>query len=146
MRRVFADSSVIIAGAASRKGASRAVLMMAEIGLFQLVISEQVVTECERNLTKKLPAALPVFAELLTQINLEIQPDPPLSESNRWNTIIEAKDAPILAAAIGAKIDRLLSLNTKDFTSEVAMTSGLTIQTPAQFIQEIRELVVSGLL
>lgn len=36
MRRVFADSSVIIAGAASRKGASRAVLMMAEIGLFQV--------------------------------------------------------------------------------------------------------------
>ncbi|NJL77870.1 MAG: hypothetical protein HC836_29675 [Richelia sp. RM2_1_2] len=29
-------SSVIIAGAASRKGASRAVLMMAEIGLFQV--------------------------------------------------------------------------------------------------------------
>ncbi|MBE9216760.1 hypothetical protein IQ247_29600 [Plectonema cf. radiosum LEGE 06105] len=29
-------SSVIIAGAASRKGASHAVLMMAEIGLFQV--------------------------------------------------------------------------------------------------------------
>ena len=40
MRRVFADSSILIAGAASRTGASRAVLTMAEIGLFQLVISE----------------------------------------------------------------------------------------------------------
>lgn len=50
MRKVFADSSIVIAGAASRKGASRAVLMMAEIGLFQLVISEQVVTECQRTL------------------------------------------------------------------------------------------------
>ena len=37
---------------------------MAEIGLFQLVISEQVVIECERNLSKKLPAALPIFTEL----------------------------------------------------------------------------------
>lgn len=135
MRRVFADSSVIIAGAASRKGASRAVLMMAEIGLFQLVISEQVVTECRNNLSKKLPAALPVFTALLTQMNLEIQPDPPLSASNPWHTIIEAKDAPILAAAILAQVDRLLSLNTKDFTSKVATASGLTIQTPAQFIQ-----------
>lgn len=134
MRRVFADSSVIIAGAASRKGASHAVLMMAEIGLFELIISEQVVIECQRNLSKKLPAALPVFNELLTQMNLEILPDPPLSESNRWDTIIEAKDA-LMAAAFLAKVDRLLSLNTKDFTQEVAIKSGLNIQTPAQFIQ-----------
>lgn len=141
MRRVLEYSSIIIAGAASRKGASRAVLMMAEIGLFQLIISEQVITECQRNLSKKLPAALPVFTELLAQMNLEILPDPPLSESNRWDTIIEAKDAPILAAAFLAKVDRLLSLNTKDFTQEVAIKSGLNIQTPAQFIQEIRELV-----
>lgn len=98
------------------------------------------------NLSNKLPAALPVFTELLTQMNLEILPDPPLSESERWNTIIEAKDAPILAAAISAKVDRLLSLNTKDFTPEVGIKSGLTIQTPAQFIQEIRELVAEGLL
>lgn len=42
MRKVFADSSVLIAGAGSRSGASRAVLTMAEIGLFKLVLSQQV--------------------------------------------------------------------------------------------------------
>jgi predicted nucleic acid-binding protein len=83
MRKVFADSSILIAGAASRTGASRAVLTMAEIGLFQLVISEQVLLECERNLSKKLPDALPIFSQLIAAINPEIEPDPTLEESNR---------------------------------------------------------------
>ncbi len=145
MRKVFADSSVLIAGAASRTGASRAVLTMAEIGLFQLVVSEQVLEECQRNLSKKLPAALPIFTQLLAAINPEIQPNPPLAESIGWTGVIEAKDAPILAAAVLAKVDRLLSLNTKDFTPEVAAQSGLNIQTPAEFVRKIREIVERGL-
>ncbi|MEW5856460.1 MAG: PIN domain-containing protein [Cyanobacteriota bacterium] len=145
MRRVFADSSILIAGAGSRTGASRAVLTMAEIGLFKLVISQQVLDECERNLHKKLPAAQPIFAQLLAAIAPEIRPNPPLEESAQWTPIIEAKDAPILAAAVLANVDRLLSLNTKDFTQEVAVHSGLIIQTPADFIREIRAIVERGL-
>ncbi|VXD24045.1 conserved hypothetical protein [Planktothrix serta PCC 8927] len=146
MRRIFADTSVLIAGSGSRTGASRAVLTMAEIGLFKLVVSEQVLKECDRNFRKKLPAALPIFTQLLTAINPEIQPDPSPEESARWITIIEAKDTPILASAVLANVDRLLSLNTKDFTAEVAIGSGLIIQTPAEFIREIREIVEKGLL
>ena len=141
MRRIFADSSVLIAGCGSRTGASRAVLTMAEIGLFKLVVSQQVLEECDRNLRKKLPASLPIFTQLLANINPEFQPDPSLEESLRWADIIEAKDTPILAAAVLANVDRLLSLNTKDFTAEVAAQSGLMIQTPAQFVREIREIV-----
>ena len=141
MRRIFADSSVLIAGCGSRTGASRAVLTMAEIGLFKLVVSQQVLEECDRNLRKKLPASLPIFTQLLANINPEFQPDPSLEESLRWADIIEAKDTPILAAAVLANVDRLLSLSTKDFTAEVAAQSGLMIQTPAQFVREIREIV-----
>ncbi|MCC3417944.1 MAG: hypothetical protein JGK28_08230, partial [Microcoleus sp. PH2017_07_MST_O_A] len=47
--------------------------------------------------------------------------------------------------AVLANVDRLLSLNTKDFTSEVAAQSGLMIQTPAEFVTEIREIVGKGL-
>ncbi|NJS12912.1 MAG: PIN domain-containing protein [Microcoleus sp. CSU_2_2] len=146
MRRIFADSSVLIAGCGSRTGASRAVLTMAEIGLFKLVVSQQVLDECDRNLRKKLPAALPIFTQLLADINPEFQPDPSLEESLRWVDIIEAKDTPILAAAVLANVDRLLSLNTKDFTAEVAARSRLIIQTPAEFVREIREIVEEGLL
>lgn len=141
MRKIFLDSSVVIAACGSRNGASHAVIVMAEIGLFKAVISEQVVIECDRNINKKLPAALPILKQILNMINPEIVPDPSTTESSQWENIIEPKDAPILAAALSAKADRLLSLNTKDFTSFVAAQSGLTIQTPSEFIQEIRFII-----
>lgn len=145
MRSLFVDSSVLIAGAGSRSGASRAVLTMAEIGLFKLVLSRQILDECERNLSKKLPAALPIFAGLLANIEPEIVPDPPAEESARWETIIAPKDAPILAAAVLATPDRFLTLDMQDFTAEVAAEAGLIIQTPAEFVQELRRLVENGL-
>lgn len=145
MRRVFVDANVLIAGADSRSGASRAVLMLAEVGLFKLVVCYQVLDEAERNIRKKLPKALKLFAELMAVLDLEIMEDPEPADWQRWQNIIEAKDAPILAAAVAAQVDRFLTLNTRDFTPEVAAQSGLVIQTPAQFITDIRDLVTAEL-
>lgn len=142
--RIFADANILIAGADSRSGASRAVLLLAEVGLFRLVVSRQVLDEAERNLRKKLPRALPNFAEQMSILNMEILPDPSVEEAAKWEDAIEAKDAPIIAAAVLAKVDRILSLNTKDFTKEVAEKCGIPIQTPAQFIQNIREIIDLG--
>lgn len=58
--------------------------------------------------------------------------------------MIEAKDSPILEAAMVAEVDRLLTLNMPDLTPEVALASGLLVQTPAQFIGELRDLVSRG--
>lgn len=52
MKRIFADSSILIAGA------SRAVLTMTEIGLFKILISEQVLEECQRSLYKMADSSL----------------------------------------------------------------------------------------
>ena len=62
-----------------------------------------------------------------------------------WESIIEAKDAPILAAAVIANVDRILSLNTRDFTQGVADQCGIPIQMPAQFIQDIRNIINLGI-
>jgi predicted nucleic acid-binding protein len=145
MQRIFLDSSVVIAGAFSRTGASRVVLTMAEIGLFQVVISRQVVDECEKNLRNKLPASLPIFAALLTNTNVVVIDDPSPLESTPWLAYIEAKDASIVAAAVQAKVDRLLTLNFRDFTPQVALASGLVIQPPRDFVQELRRIVTQGL-
>jgi predicted nucleic acid-binding protein len=141
--RVFADTSVLVAGAGSRTGASRAVLVMAEIGLYRLVVCRQVLDETERNLRKKLPVALSVFAELMAAIGPEILPDPSPEEVIRWQSVIEPKDAPILAAAVAAAPDRFLTLDVKDFIEpiDVAEKSGLRIETPADFVQAIRAFI-----
>lgn len=147
MPRVFADASVLVAGAGSRTGASRAVLVMAEIGLYRLVVCRQVLDETERNLRKKLPAALPVFAELMMAVNPEVAPDPSPEEMICWQSVIEPKDAPILAAAVTARPDRFLTLDVTDFIepTHVAEKSGLRIETPAEFVQAIRALIADGL-
>ncbi len=141
MRRIFLDANVLIAGADSRSGASNAILQLAEVGLFGLVVSRQVLDEAERNVRKKLPRALPSLAALLAQLPFEIVPDPADADCLRWLDVIELKDTPILAAAVLANVDRLVTLNTKDFTPEVAQASGLIIQTPSAFVQDLRRLV-----
>ena len=50
MRKVFVDANVLIAGSNSQSGASNAVLKMAEVGLFQLVVCRQVLDEAERDI------------------------------------------------------------------------------------------------
>ena len=118
---------------------------MAEVGLFTLVVSRQVLDEAERNIRRKLPRALSNFADQMAHLNLEILADPTLEASAEWEGVIEAKDAPILAAAVAAKVDRILSLNTKDFTQEVAERCGIPIQTLAHFIRDIRRIVDLGI-
>lgn len=145
MRRVFVDANVLMAGADSRFGASNALLCLAEVGLLRLVVSRQVLDEAERNLRKKLLRALPTLAGLLAQLPMEIIPDPVDDECLRWAEVIELKDTPIWAAAVLARVDRLIALKTRDFTPAVAQASGLSIQTPGELVQDIRRMVEENL-
>lgn len=56
--KVFLDTSALIAGIASSRGAARAVLQLAEIGLIEIFVSRQVIVEADRNV---LPAASLIY-------------------------------------------------------------------------------------
>jgi len=144
-RSVFADANILIAAAGSPQGASRAILNLAEMGLIQLVVSRQVLLETERNLRRKLPDGLPLVAEWLSYLSLKIVDDPLPERYQRWVSIIEEKDAPILAAAVDAEVDYFVTLNTRDFTPEVMNAAGLTILTPSQFIERVRDILQRNL-
>ncbi len=141
IRTVFIDANILIAGSGSRKGASRAVLGLAEYGMIQLIVTRQILDETERNIRAKLPKVLPVLSELLLHLNLQILPDPEPEQFERWLSIFEAKDAPILEAAVQVAPDFFLTLNHKDFTPDVALATGLLIQSPSKFVQHIRQLL-----
>jgi predicted nucleic acid-binding protein len=145
IKTVFADANVLIAAAASRTGASHAVLLLAEMGMIKLVVSRQVLDEADRNLRRKLPDGLPVLAEWLTYIDPIVLPDPHPNEYERWFSIIEKKDAPILETAVQASVDFLVTLNTKDFTAEVTEATNLFIQTPAEIVRNVRLILVRNL-
>ena len=130
--RVFLDTSVLIAGLASATGASSTVLVLAEAGLVTLVASEQVFVEAERNLAAKLPRAIPEYRRLLESVPIERVPAPLSAEVAAAALVIHGGDAPILAAAIAARVDALVTLDRKHFVSDgsVGRWSGLRIMTP----------------
>jgi predicted nucleic acid-binding protein len=145
--RLFLDASVIVAALASELGASRVILTLAEAGLFRLVVCPHVLQEVERNLAKKLPDLLPLYRQVLNRLPLEWVEDPTPKEVKRWAAIIALKDAPILAAAVVARPQRLVTLDVHDFLTNVAVAeeSGLTICTPRELLREIRVLLEQGI-
>ncbi|MEA3460118.1 MAG: PIN domain-containing protein [Chloroflexota bacterium] len=145
--KVFMDSSSLFAGVASRSGASRAILTLAEIGLLRIVVCQQVLDETRRNLQGKAPEAIPYFEQITSALNLEIVDYPSAEDVAKCKGMIRhVDDAPILAAAINAAPDRLITLDIRHFIDDprVARESGLVIQTPSQFMVEIRGFLARG--
>ena len=99
--RVLIDADVLFAGVAapSEHDASLTILRMAEITLIQAVAPQQVITEAERNLTAKLPAALPAF-HLIVSRCLRVVADAPAVEVKALAGRADPEDLPILAAAV----------------------------------------------
>ena len=65
--RVFFDSSVLIAGTISSRGASYALLRLAELALIDAFISPEVREETVRNVRAKVPAGLPFLSMMLSE-------------------------------------------------------------------------------
>jgi len=85
------------------------------------------------------------MTELLGHIAPEIVDDPAEEAFERWLAHIEAKDAPILEAAIRAGVNYLVTLNSRDFTPQVASLSSLSIVSPSEMIERLRAIVTAGL-
>lgn len=132
--RIFFDSSVLIAGAFSQKGASYILLQLANLTLIDGRISAEVRIEAERNVLAKLPAALPILRVLL---NEAFTIGSPLSQEQVKQALpyADPKDAPILAAALAQQCQYLVTLNEKDFWPSPAT---ITVLRPGSLRQEIR--------
>lgn len=84
----------------------------------------------------KTLGALPALYLLLSTSPPEVIEDPPPAEIARCARLIPAPDAPILAAAIVAQVDYLVTGNTRHFalSSELVGQAGLAIVTPSQLV------------
>ncbi|MDX1992344.1 MAG: PIN domain-containing protein [bacterium] len=144
--RILLDTSVIFAGLKSNSGASYALLILCELGLLRPVTSPYLVAEIERILGQKAPSALLAFERLQIFINWEFSEDASPEQVREWEQIIEPNDAPILALGVSAKVQRLVTLDVKDFlkSPEVTAQSGLKIVTPRQVMVEIRQVLAHG--
>jgi predicted nucleic acid-binding protein len=112
--KVFFDADVLIAGSASKSGASFILLQLCELGIIEGMTCKLVIEECKRNITKKIPDALPVFNKIISK-TLSIVETVQNDLLKNYQKMAHNKDLPILATAIIKKVNYLVTFNTKHY-------------------------------
>ena len=146
--RVFPDSCVLIEGLVAPWSASRGVLILGRAALFRFAVAEFVIEETERVLAGKLGGTYggrellrADFRLLLKRLRVERIPHVSQEEFRQARALIRhANDAPVLAAALKAAPDWVLTDNTAHFTAEVSARTGLRIATPEEFLRQAGRL------
>lgn len=128
------DADALFAGAASVSGASHVVLQLGELGIIEVGVPEQARTEAQRNLTLKLPAALPAFRSLIDVCTTPL-PMASRATSNRLARAgnADSKDAPILASALAGGCRWLVTFNVRDYR-----TDRIHVSEPGPFLEDLR--------
>jgi len=134
---LFVDADVLFAGSASpsEHSASLMILTLSEVTLIRALVSEQVITEAERNLEAKIPKALPVFRHLVSRC-LTVVPDPELEELAAYQGLADPKDLPIPVSAVREKCAWLVTFNIRDYQPG---HPDVVVLRPGDFISRIRE-------
>lgn len=138
MLQVFLDANVYFAGCWSPTGASALVLQLAMRHHIQAVASRLVLREAERNLrTKGGRQALQTFHRFVRVGRPRIIRTPSESVLARYEDSIHPKDVPVLAAAVEASSDYLITLDRRHFLiPPVRLRAGHTrILTPGDFLK-----------
>lgn len=129
---IFVDSSVLIAAAISATGSAREVLILGLRGEVTLSLSSLVIEETERNLLRKAPAAHPAFT-IFRQVFTPSIVEPPEALVLKVAAVVAMKDAPIVAGALQARADYLVTFDRRHLIWEaepIKAHFGLTVTTP----------------
>lgn len=138
--KVFLDTSALIAGIASSKGAARAVLQLAELGLIEVLVSKQVIVEADRNIKEKLPEMLNEYRSFIKLLSPMLLDDPKWKDVEKFLPVINQDDAPILASAVISGADFLVTWDRRHFiVKNIPIHSNLKIVTPGDFLKYFRE-------
>lgn len=132
--RIFCDADVLIAGSASTTGASHLLLRLSELTLIECLTSRYALTEVERNLRTKLPAAEPLFRRIVAAAVAVV----PNASGNALRDLVgqaHVKDVAILATAIEANADVLATFNIRHFKPRTAPP---LIRRPREVLSQIR--------
>ena len=140
---VFIDTSALIAGILSPTGAAHEVLRLCEAGVVKALMSRQVLVEADRNISEKLPALLSEYRVFLKHLSPLIVEDPSKLAVEQACEIIHHNDAPILAAAIEASVDYLVTWNNRHFQKKAVRDYvQFPILTPGEFLEEFRRALL----
>jgi predicted nucleic acid-binding protein len=139
-KKVFVDSSVLVAACLSSSGASYFCLISAPVAGYKLLINEMVFEEILDVLKRKFPELRNKFFGLLNIGDFSILKNPDKKDLKSIKNLVEEKDAPLLASSI-KHADYLLTLDKGFFKEEVidfAKNYKLIILSPKEFIRFLK--------
>lgn len=112
--RVFLDTRVLFAAVLSETGGSRLILKLGEAGAVQLWVGQRVLQEADGVLARKAPDSKAAFALLLDRSQVVVGPPPDEKALAQARTVVDyPSDALILAEALAAEVDYLVSLDRR---------------------------------
>ncbi|MEK7104379.1 MAG: putative toxin-antitoxin system toxin component, PIN family [Patescibacteria group bacterium] len=135
--KIFLDTSVLLSGLNSPFGASGFIISIFKLNKIIVFISPEVIFEAEKVIKNKFPLLKIPFVDFLTSHPVITQ-KLTLNEIKSAYKIINSEDAPILAGAIKAKVDFLVTLDKK-FQELAKNKVKLKILPPGQFLEKYRK-------
>ena len=139
-KKVFVDSSVLIAACLSSSGASYFCIISGPAEGYKLLINEMVFEETLEVLKRKFPKLVNKFFGILNIGEFYILKNPSKKDLKRVKNLIEEKDSPVLVSAL-KHADYLLTLDKGFFKKEVikfAEGYKLTILPPKEFVRFLK--------
>ena len=112
--RVFVDSSVLYLAATSSTGRAAALVRLSEMGRFTLCASRHVIEEARRNVVTRSPTGVADLERIVQRFERVAEAPAKLV---KWAGThgLGAGDAPVLAAAVAAKADGLVTADRPNF-------------------------------
>ena len=139
--KVFIDTNVLFAGVHSVTGASATILDLCEAQVLQMVVSRQVLIEADRNFTAKFPQLVGRFRQFMHHLAPLMVEDPTPESIEKAATVVDRKDAPILAAAQNANVDFLITLDKRHFLNpKTRQKAMLKVVSPIEFLRSFEKL------
>jgi len=133
--RLFLDTSVLLAAAGSRTGASRRLFREAPRRGWILETAQYTWEEALFNLPKLGPSATAVFHDHLAP-HLQILPTAIVLDSPLLYPV--SKDRPVITSALAHRSTALLTLDRADFQDRLGTAIyGLPLLTPGDLLQSI---------
>jgi putative PIN family toxin of toxin-antitoxin system len=132
MLRVFVDTSVLFAAVYSRSGYAYDLMELTTKDQLRVVMSQAIPNEVERNIRKKAEDRMYAYHRYIDILEIELMPEPQADLAAQVASHVVAKDVHVIAAAIAARPDYLVTYDHKHLLDvpEVAARSGLKIVTP----------------
>lgn len=135
----FLDASALFAGVCSTTGAAHAILQMAEDGIVDLVVSEDIVEETVRNIARKIPKANDALLKVLTKGPLRYV-EPNEEEMAKADKVTVQKDVPVIAGALASGASYIVSHDRAHLVGNVDIedSTGIKVVTPGDMLAIIR--------